>query len=173
MNERHHTKEWVRYGNNPHIERNSLTKEFRCITCKLSLGDNAGGAGSHCKGSHRIRINGTQIVKEPLKTDSKVIIKHEEAQPEQDVLKRMETPLQIESEPNLDEGDSLKFLEVRVANLIKYRKFKALGAPESDLKLLRKLYGIEGFFEEEKTQEGKFEENLKMIFYFMLANAAS
>ncbi len=55
---------WTQYGANPHLQRNNLTKEFHCKTCDMSLGDNAGGAGSHCKATHGMRIDGYLIKKE-------------------------------------------------------------------------------------------------------------
>ncbi|ABX12500.1 hypothetical protein [Nitrosopumilus maritimus] len=56
---------WIQYKNNLHIQKNKISKEFRCITCKLSLGENQGGAGGHSKSKHKMTLSG-----EPIQTKS-------------------------------------------------------------------------------------------------------
>jgi hypothetical protein len=64
---------WKQYKKNPHIQKNQVTNEFQCKTCKIPLGNNAGGVGGHCKSTHKMKIDGTLIIKkppEPFKTIS-------------------------------------------------------------------------------------------------------
>ena len=49
---------WKQYKNNPHIQQNILTKEFRCITCHQNLSSNQGAAGKHSKTQHNLALNG-------------------------------------------------------------------------------------------------------------------
>ena len=53
------SKSWLQYKENPHIQKNKVTNEFRCKTCRKKLGDNAGGVAGHCKSVHDMKIDGT------------------------------------------------------------------------------------------------------------------
>jgi len=52
---------WELYKNNPHIQKNKVTKEFWCITCNLSLSDNQGAAGNHSTKKHKISLSGDPV----------------------------------------------------------------------------------------------------------------
>lgn len=53
--------EWKQYKNNPHIQKNKVSKEFRCLTCNLHLSDNQGGAGNHSTSEHKISLSGDPV----------------------------------------------------------------------------------------------------------------
>jgi len=67
------SKSWLQYKENPHIQKNKVTNEFRCKTCRKKLGDNAGGVAGHCKSVHDMKIDGTF-----LSTENEVVEQKEE-----------------------------------------------------------------------------------------------
>jgi len=62
-------KEWLQYKQNPHIQKNSKSNEFRCKTCSKILGTNAGAAGYHSKSSHNLSLSGEQIKNDKTKVE--------------------------------------------------------------------------------------------------------
>ena len=67
------SKSWLQYKENPHIQKNKVTNEFRCKTCQKKLGDNAGGVAGHCKSVHDMKIDGTF-----LSTENEVVEQEDE-----------------------------------------------------------------------------------------------
>ena len=58
---KHNEDSWEQYKNNPHIQKNKISKEFWCVTCNLDLGENQGGAGGHSRSKHKITLKGEPI----------------------------------------------------------------------------------------------------------------
>lgn len=154
---------WKQYRNNPHLQRNILTKEFRCKTCNLSLGDNAGGAGSHCKGTHGIRIDGTPIKKEiPIQrednpqteTQSKNESSMQKLKPH-DYLRTLFVSKPVEPSRSRPPTESEKFqYKKRLFDLIKENERQ--GVPEELLKPLREELGLKNYWDQ--LAKGKEEE---------------
>lgn len=64
-------EDWIQYKQNPHIQKNSRTNEFKCRTCSKYLGTNAGAAGYHSKSSHSLTLSGEEIKNQELENAEK------------------------------------------------------------------------------------------------------
>ena len=95
------SKSWLQYKENPHIQKNKVTNEFRCKTCRKKLGDNAGGVGGHCKSDHDMKIDGTF-----LSTENKTVEKEVMEREEGPVIKETSTDMYMRLFGNLGKTDS-------------------------------------------------------------------
>lgn len=154
---------WTRYGKNPYIQRNTLTKEFRCITCSMPLGDNAGGAGSHCKSSHGIRIDGSSIQEQARENNSAQAVPQDQLVPlnrnipsdeELEKKRRLIEEINNISSPS-KKDESLELYEEMEKQKVLWRKYKDLensGVPESILRSYHIKLGIENDYVEKKKE---------------------
>ena len=178
---------WAQYGENPHIQRNLLTKEFRCVTCNQLLGDNAGGAGSHCKGSHGIRIDGNRIREEPVcetetiqpkvisypATQHQLVPRPQVVRSYEDEERRQKLIDELQNNPPLEKDDSVKLyedMEKKRALWNKYQQLEINRVPESILRQYRIELGVEDDYvrkkkeQKRKQEEKEFVERLRRIY---------
>jgi len=67
---KHNDDSWEQYKNNPHIQKNKISKEFWCITCNLDLGENQGGAGGHSRSKHKMTLKGEPVQIKTINKDN-------------------------------------------------------------------------------------------------------
>lgn len=71
-------QKWIQHKENPHIEKNSLTNKYRCTTCKLELGTNAGGVSSHSQAVHNMRLDGRPLKQPEASSENKTVGNYQE-----------------------------------------------------------------------------------------------
>ena len=172
-----HSNEWIQYKKNPHIQYDRINSHFRCSTCKMELGVNAGGAASHSKGSHGIKLDGTQItIPKEIKVEPNTIESEETVTEEKNLhshirIEHLAPTEQINSDkqPKLPEEhksiteDPLyniyKTLERKMHCADLYKRAKMAGIPKSQLEDLERELGITE--EEERKKKEKMRRERK------------
>lgn len=157
-------EEWIQYKNNLHIQKNSVTKEFRCKTCNRKLGANPGGVALHCRSSHSIKIDGSPLHKEKndVRLEQKPVLR-QESQSSLAYRRLFCTRSKPSTVPNFAENNSFQHLSIpnhqyRQPPLShkdefeekkelweRYLRGKKDQVPEMILKILQKELGLDDY----------------------------
>jgi len=157
-------EEWIQYKNNLHIQKNSVTKEFRCKTCNRKLGDNPGGVALHCRSSHSIKIDGSPLHKEKndVELEQKPVLR-QESQGSLAYRRLFCTKSEPSPVPNFAENDSFQHFSIpdhqyRPPSLSykdefeekkelweKYLRERKNRVPEKFLEILQKKLGLNDY----------------------------
>ena len=157
-------EEWIQYKNNLHIQKNSVTKEFRCKTCNRKLGDNPGGVALHCRSSHSIKIDGDPLHKEKndVRLEQKPVLR-QESQSSLEYRRLFCTRSEPSSVPNNAENNSFQHFSIPYRQYRppsfshkdefeekkelweKYLRAKKDGVPEKFLEILQKKLGMNDY----------------------------
>jgi len=168
-------EEWIQYKNNLHIQKNSVTKEFRCKTCNRKLGDNPGGVALHCRSSHSIKIDGSPLHKEKndVRLEQKPVLR-QESQSSLAYRRLFCTKSEPSSVPNYAKDDSFQHFSIpdyqyrppsfshkdefeeKKELWEKYLRAKKDHVPEKFLEILQKKLGLTDY---EIARELKREQN--------------
>ncbi len=129
----------------------------------MPLGDNAGGAGSHCKSSHGIRIDGSSIQEQARENNSAQAVPQDQLVPlnrnipsdeELEKKRRLIEEINNISSPS-KKDESLELYEEMEKQKVLWRKYKDLensGVPESILRSYHIKLGIENDYVEKKKE---------------------